>query len=65
MFCTVLPTDSSSRHGHRSLLRPFSGGEKRPYSLTIEGCLFLRIIFVRIIVQNCQEQSNLSEGHNT
>ena len=41
IYCTVLSTDSSCRYGR--LLRPFSD-EKRPSSLAIEGCLFLRII---------------------
>ena len=41
IFFTVLSTDSSCWHGR--LLRPFSD-EKRPSSLAIEGCVFLRII---------------------
>ena len=41
IYCTVLSTDSSCRYGR--LLRPFSD-EKRPSSLAIEVCLFLRII---------------------
>ena len=41
IYFTVLSADSSCRYGR--LLRPFSD-EKRPSSLAIEGCLFLRII---------------------
>ena len=41
IFFTVLSTDFSCWHGR--LLRPFSD-EKRPSSLAIEGCVFLRII---------------------
>ena len=36
------PRLTSHHHAWTSLLRSFSGSEKRTYSLAVEGCLFFK-----------------------